>query len=49
MRRLVENVGQERRQGLYHSKHNDCDIKKGHVERRVKGRTGYPNCGSGKE
>ena len=49
MRRLVENLGQERRQSLHHSKHHDCEIKEGHVERSVQGYTGYPKSGSGKE
>lgn len=49
MRRLVESLGQERRQSLHHSKHNDCNIKEGHVESSVPGRTGDPKSGSGKE
>ena len=43
MRRLVENLGQERCQSLHHSKHNDCNIKEGHVKRSGEGYTGYPN------
>ena len=49
MRRLVENLGKERRQSLHYSKHNDCDIKEGHVERSVQGRTRYIESGSSKE
>ena len=41
MRRLVESLGQERRQSLHHSKHNDYHIEEGYVERDVEGRTDF--------
>ena len=49
MRRLVENLGQERRQSLHYSKPNDCDVKEGRRERSLQGRTGCPESRNGKE
>lgn len=49
MRGLVENLDEERHQSLHHGQYNDCNIKEGHIECSVQGRTGFTESRTGKE